>query len=1060
MGNFGGAILTIAGTIVGSAFGFPALGTLLGSLAGSLLFPAKLATINGPRLQDITQTNSTVGAPIPRGWGTFPAAGNVIAQTDLREVIQHEEVGGKGAPSQTVNTPTYYQDFAIGLNDSAIAGVRTIWANGKAIYDRRPRRPSESDDEFTARIAASDKLDQQMVVYLGSETQLPDPTLEAFYGVGEISAFRGLAYVVFVNWQNRPEDGNRMPAQWKFEVYTVGAATAQEAIEYSNEILLPWTDGSDDPRSDQGAYLYQYGISSFRSTLAAALADIPFVVGDEVGGLIGWSVGGGSSAISPYDPVGGGELTTLNLWFPRRSFSQIDSTATHPCNVACPPPTWWPGDGLGTFPHGVHNRGAPPGDQGGFYNCLDATQVYEHEDYGVAVKRIPQAPFDPCLAVGAVPLPELPGYSVIDGDLVRCGGWTLDSSQNYNVLATYADLASTVTQYPLNPCLPVGHADDTQAFWEAAYASAVAAGDMPPGLTYGLQYPFTDGQAYFRTNQQTTIDTDPVFVADIVADLCEEAGLQPSDFDTSDIDALTVTGYIRTRTTPARAAIDPLRQGFFFDGLESDGKIKFVRRGGQIRHVFIEDELGVAIQGDQLPSRVTTRKAQDPDLPRQVRIHYLSQARDYEQGEQDSPARNESGPGDVAVNDVDAELPMVLDDTEALHIAQALWADNWAGRWSHTIQTDARHHALEPAAVVGLPVDGRVVRARIDSIADVLPSLRKMDLTRDDDGAFVSYAIASEVPYIPPPINFTGPIETLLLDLPALRDIDDDAGFYAVARPYLATPFTGGALYRSVDGGGQFTMVTQFAGPATIGRLAADTDTGPSTIWQEGGEVLIDLQSGSLENRTEVAVLAGANALAVGAHGRWEIVQFQFAELVSDTTWRVSRLLRGRRGTEHNIGTSVVGDRVVLLSGSGVVRVPMDLARVGAVLQYRGVAVNGNLAAAATQDFTGQGEALRPFSPVALEASRVAFDMTVTWTRRSRLGQEMPSGADIAINEESELYEWELFDLADVLVDSGSVTAPEFTADLTGHDPDALYRARVYQMSADVGRGHVGEAIL
>lgn len=55
-------------------------------------------------------------------------------------------------------------------------------------------------------------------------------------------------------------------------------------------------------------------------------------------------------------------------------------------------------------------------------------------------------------------------------------------------LAKYADVGTpaVVTQYPIGPARPVGHADDTEAAWTAAYNAAVTAGTVAAGKTFNL----------------------------------------------------------------------------------------------------------------------------------------------------------------------------------------------------------------------------------------------------------------------------------------------------------------------------------------------------------------------------------------------------------------------------------------------------------------------------------------------------------------------------------------------------------------------------------------------
>lgn len=1100
MGKYGQAILTIGGTIIGAYFGYPALGAALGSLAGSLIFPTQLPTVTGPRLSDLAQTSASVGAPIPEGWGTFPVPGCVIAQTDLREVIESEEVGGKGGPSQTVETPTYFQDFAIGLCEGEdpingrgpIGGVRTIWANGKPILDRRPQRDGESDADFKKRIVASDKLAESMVVYLGTEDQEPDPTLEAFFGVGNISAFRGLAYVMFINWQNKTEDGNRMPAQWKFEVYYQGDSTDSDASNYSNEVLYHWSSGADpvNPANHNVFDSYTTGVGgadSFLSdttfdSLGEALSDLAYARNQYINGggrSYGYYLGAKIVGTDAPPDLGGPGYTTdrhrLLLHYSSFAADDVMPAGLSLCDIPITgkpfrQPT--PGTDTGAIWGVVGDYtgvGNVPGCDTQVY-CFP-TQVCMSWDGMVAVERVPRPPPDACVA--GTPIPGLSDWAVLGGEIVSCGAWEHQDIMNCLVLAKYhtEGPGGDVDQYPLNPAVPPGHPRyfDEQ-FWTDAYLREVARGRMPAGMVYHAgggpftnQYPKLQNFIYKRATTLETLETAPALVSDIVTQLCREAGYDVSDVDVSDLAGLTVIGYVRTRVMTGRAAIDPLRQACFFDGFESDGKLKFRKRGHAVVRTFEDEELGYCASGDDTPSRITTRMVQETDLPRTVRLHYLSQSRDYEPGEQASPTRVETD----ATNDQDIELSIVLDDGDAAKIASVLWSDAWASRWLHEIQVDAGLQELEPTDPIAVPVDGQVQRTRILDVVDVLPAYRKASLVRDDDGSYVSYAAESEVPVVVPPLTFFGPIEAVYLDIPLLRDEDDDAGFYAAMRPLIEGAFHGGAIYRSIDGGGNYTRIGQAGNAATMGVLSSALDSGPTDVWDDESILYVELDYGSLESRTVQAVLNGANAAAVGDDGRWEIVQFRSAEFVALNLWKLTGLLRGRRGTEHFVGTSEAGDRFVLLSGSGIIRLSLPLSGVGREYTYKAVGTGVMIDAAEEEAFTGRGVALKPFSPVHVEGSRdtTTGEWTIAWVRRGRIGQTMQSGTDIPLSEEVEDYEVDVLDGDGTVVRtiSTSVQSAGYLGTQQIADFGSVQTSitvRVYQLSTSVGRGTGTEATL
>lgn len=1114
MGRYGQAILTIAGTVIGAYFGYPQLGALIGSLAGSLLFPTQLPTQRGPALADLTQTNSTVGAPIQEGWGVFTVAGTIIHQTDIREVIETEEVGGgSGAPSQKVETPTYYSDWAVALcdcPDGPITGVRIIWANGKPIYDRRPQADGESDIAFNARMAANSQLDEQMTVYLGTDEQEPDPTLEAFYGVGQVSAHKQLAYIVFSAWQHKAEDGNRIPLNLKIEVIQSGSVDTASGTQYAQEVLYPWLEGfPENPRNEHTYFLYAVGIGTgpkgnYYDDISSALTAVETYRNKPMREYMGASANTatlGGVAMGYTDTMGGREPITSN-WqsaylhyniYPADFAYDPDASADAPLGGGgttcarlliataegnCLTTDGYTGVGLFTDTGNKLYKNAIGSSLETYWDSIlhecdgspyNATML-ESVGCVVQITRLPRAPDDPADPIGMVAYPKLPGtddWYVQEGQIVHSGPWT-QVAGSFHVMQTFSGGATTSVRYPRGPAIISTDARyNSKSYWEAEYAKAVARGEMSSGKVYGTHYPVFQAYAYSKTVNLTTISAARIPVTDAVSAILRRAGYAPEQVDLTGIADLDMIGYVRTRQMTARAALDPLRQAKFFDMYESGRTVRAVKRGGVIQHTFTDEELGVFVTGEQRPTKIGTTEAQDVDLPRQVRVHYLSQARDYEMGEQDSPARVDTD----AVNDVDIEIPMVLDDSEALQIAQVLWADAWQSRKTHECQISAKWQKLEPTDVIAVPVDGQVVRARILDISDALPSHRKLTLVRDDDGNYQSYAVAETPPLIPTPVAVTSPASMVLLDIPLIRDSDDDPGFYAAMYPLVSGAFKGAAIYRSTDAGGNWVRVATAANAAITGTVLVELPAAGYSTFDGASVLTIQLDGDDeLSSITRAALLAGStgsNAAAVGADGRWEIVQFQDVESLGDRLFTCTTLLRGRRGTEWAIGSSVVGDKFVLLTGPGIIRIPLQLSDVGREYLYRAVGTGLTVDSAEDVAFTGEGVALKPFSPVKIEGTRdpATGDWTITWIRRGRIGQTLADGTDIPLSEEVEDYEVVIRDANDAELRVLSVSEP--TAVYTGVQQRTDFRTyvnpleiEVYQISAAVGRGYIGRATL
>lgn len=232
------ALGQLAFTIAGFAVGGP-LGGFIGSILGAALFAPSLPGVEGPRADDLQITSSTAGKRIPYIAGRFVTDGNIIWGLDIEEVATTRRVGRTFlSRGQRVTEFSYFATFAVSLCEGPIDEVLRVWAYDKVIYDARP------DDDITDGIAAAfpeipigpfgpqviltdlqsqnEQFLEWATIYHGTDDQMPDPTIEAAEGVGNVPAFRGQAYIVF----------NRLP----LEQFGYGARIPQLRFEVCRPI--------------------------------------------------------------------------------------------------------------------------------------------------------------------------------------------------------------------------------------------------------------------------------------------------------------------------------------------------------------------------------------------------------------------------------------------------------------------------------------------------------------------------------------------------------------------------------------------------------------------------------------------------------------------------------------------------------------------------------------------------------------------------------------------------------------------------------------------------------
>ena len=294
-----------------------------------------------------------------------------------------------------------------------------------------------------------------------------------------------------------------------------------------------------------------------------------------------------------------------------------------------------------------------------------------------------------------------------------------------------------------------------------------------------------------------------------------------------------------------------------------------------------------------------------------------------------------------------------------------------------------------------------------------------------------------------------------------IRDVDNDAGFYAAA--CASDPdatWRGATLYVSADGGASYQRLADLASEATMGTTTdALGDFAGGNIPDEINSVNVALSDGSLSSTTNTGLLSGTNACVIGE----EILFFRDATLEDDGSYTLRGFLRGRRGSEYAMAGHATGDRFVLLNTATLTRIAQDTSAIGLERLYKAVTSGSTLAAATAQAFTNEGTGLKPYAPVHLGGGRDADgNLTITWTRRSRIDGAWRDLVDVPVSEATEAYVVRIFTdntyatVARTIEGITSATTAYSAADQTSDfgSPQATVYFDVRQLSAVVGPGH------
>ena len=569
---------------------------------------------------------------------------------------------------------------------------------------------------------------------------------------------------------------------------------------------------------------------------------------------------------------------------------------------------------------------------------------------------------------------------------------------------------------------------------------------------------WTDG-ANWRLGHWLTGRLGAVSLAALVRHLCLRAGLPEALIDVSGLWG-AAEGYAITALEAPRSSISTLARHFGFDAIETEGMIRFAMRGRASSITLIHDHLVASREGEALE----LVRAQETELPQALKWQVARADEDYD------AALVEARRITVDTARIASEsFPMAIPPEEAERRCRRALMEAWIGRESASFRLPPSRLALDPADVIRLIHDGREIEFRLVSIAD--SDGRGIEAVRQDRAAY------DLPPGDPRPASLTrsvvfGAPDVVLLDLPQLSE-DQPAHRPMVAAH--AVPWPGEmAVFRSPGADG-FALLTTIGSRARIGTLVSDFFAGPTSRFDLGNALVVDLVSGTLEGVTDLTLFGGANALAVESTlGKWEIVQAGVAELIAPGRYRLTRLLRGQRGTEAAMGNPTpAGARVVVLD-SALALLPIAEADLGLPWNWRiGPAARAVSDASYTAlAFTPAGRGLVPFAPVHVvqpwRTARSPGDLTIRWARRSRaLVADAWEQVEVPLAEDLESYDVQILDGAAVkrmltsTTTSVLYTAAQQTADWGALlAPGQTLAIRIYQLSNRLGRGDPATVIL
>ncbi|MEO1037933.1 MAG: glycoside hydrolase/phage tail family protein [Pseudomonadota bacterium] len=493
-------------------------------------------------------------------------------------------------------------------------------------------------------------------------------------------------------------------------------------------------------------------------------------------------------------------------------------------------------------------------------------------------------------------------------------------------------------------------------------------------------------------------------LAAIVLELCERAGL--ANADVSALEGL-VTGYRIDQVRSARESLAELSSIFRFDLLDGASGPVFRMRD---RHEIDCEQIEEPVRSDGELVRV--ERVALVDRAEELRIGFIADDESYNPSA--AYARGLEGQLNGLVQ---RRAHLVCDIEQAEIWARAGLADLRAGETRIALRAPPSLIGLQVGDLVGRAAEAETGPWRVasaDGIAARDFVLERASAVRIPAVVAVSAPSLAEVS--PPPARAL----LHILDLPAMPNAVTERGGPLVAA--YAAPWSELEVYVGASAE-TATLRTTIPAPATVGVLTSSLSPAGEGRWMHDAALEIEVFHGSFSSAGRLAVLGGANQIAVQGVEGWEIISFLRAEEIEPARWRLSGLLRrigGGPPVDAGPGAGVVAlDRAVK-------PLPMHAYEFGAQLEIFATPLGASLTAVNTArtDYQYDGLELQPLSPVHLRALTNDEGLQLSWVRRTRLGGDGWNLLEAPLSEQDERYQVRLLDPLGAVLSQDEVAQP------------------------------------
>lgn len=464
-------------------------------------------------------------------------------------------------------------------------------------------------------------------------------------------------------------------------------------------------------------------------------------------------------------------------------------------------------------------------------------------------------------------------------------------------------------------------------------------------------------------------------------------GLTNDEFDVSLLVGSMQGGVIAGPTEGAQILLS-LMMGYNILAADRDGKLTFFHRELATEVPVDVAHMAPSASADEVVGEFPFAVVDDEEgaLPTQVVVNYLDRFNELQSGSQIAINRLQGIEGDSIQS---ASFPFMMSAEEAAQAANRMLWTRWANSKGYSFALTPRYSYLQEGDVVTFTYDGQDHRVLALKVTHNWDGRIFVEGVREVLSTLTFPSVPNEAPtqeerdtYEPPEIRVD------VLDVHPLRAADaNDPGFYWSVFAYDRRAQSKNTSLSKSTVRTAWNNVQDMRREATAGETENDAATvtalgaASAAYWDMGNTITVTLFSGALSSASsDLEVLNyEVNQALIGS----EIIGFRYATPLGDNRYELSRLIRGRQGTQRWMSRHSVNERFLLLEEDNIRNKSIPRNQTGQAFYYDakpdgGVigdfrdGVKPNLADSTSWSYAASMAMwrLKPFAPANVRASR------------------------------------------------------------------------------------------